>query len=566
MNATTHKPLLEIPLDQLHDSPFQPRAGYPEAALAELAENIKAEGRIHTPLLVRPCPSLNSLQPGWAMSDGYEIVAGHRRRRAAAIAGLATAPCIVRTLTDAEARRAAYSENVPRANLNALEEATSLHAMKEAEGLTVADLVKRTGKSEAFVYGRLKLLDMAPPVRDDFVKGEIVAEIALLFARHEPALQVKALEKLKSSRFYHARGGRTDGGKDGYRAMRDFLAEYFMLDLKEALWKLDDAELLPLAGACTACPKRTGATPALFGDVVAAGLAGKRGRQAAGLDDDGEFSYRARKGPNVCTDPDCFGEKKKAHLKRAQAALEAKGETVIAGAKARQIVSAQGEIKGGYISLADAKKLIKDRKTLGGKPLAETIATIVQDPRDGKPHKVVKVDDLQAAGVKGAAPKAVGNDLAARKRDEEQSAKTKALAEAERKVRAEVFRRVRTALAATPRTAADLALAARVALEGSGYHGRPVLMRAYGQHNLDGLAKALGSMPAAALGAFLVECAIANDATVDDWGFKPGQSLGVLGDVAARYGIDVKAIRAEAAGKTASSATSDAGEEQEEAA
>ena len=105
-----------------------------------------------------------------------------------------------------------------------------------------------------------------------------------------------------------------------------------------------------------------------------------------------------------------------------------------------------------------------------------------------------------------------------------------------------------------------------MAFEGSCYEGMLVLMRAYGQHNLDGLAKALGSMPAAALGAFLVECAIANDATVDDWGFKPGQSLGVLGDVAARYGIDVKAIRAEAAGKTASSATSDAGEEQEEAA
>ena len=102
----TEDRITEISVDQLHDSPLQPRTAY--LGIEELAANIKAEGRIHQPLLVRPRLT-NPLRDD--LQDGYELVFGHRRLRAAELAGLATVPCRVRAMTDAEVRSAQLAEN-----------------------------------------------------------------------------------------------------------------------------------------------------------------------------------------------------------------------------------------------------------------------------------------------------------------------------------------------------------------------------------------------------------------------------------------------------------------------
>jgi len=373
----TEATITEIPLEQLRESPFNERKTFDQAALDSLAENIKSEGVIE-PLLVRPVWA-NELRVALEPPSWYEIVVGHRRYRAGSIAGLATVPCMVQRMSEEEAKRKQVSENLQREkNVHALEEAAALESLRVDHGLSVADLVARTGKSESYVYGRLKLLTLAEPVRKAFAAGEIGGKIALLFARQEPALQEKALKKLEVSTFYRAKKGYTDGGKDGYRAVRDFLNEYFMFKLKDALWKLDDVELLPAAGACTTCPKRSGCTPSLFDDIIHG--------QSTGY-------HRSKGGENVCTDPDCFDDKRKAHLKRAQAELEAKGKTVIAGAKARQIVSAEGDVKGGYIEASKVRDLLKKAKA------TVEIAT-VQNPRDGKTQQVVKLQDLSDAGIR----------------------------------------------------------------------------------------------------------------------------------------------------------------------
>src|SRR6185369_8593562 len=127
-----------------------------------------------------------------------------------------------------------------------------------------------------------------------------------------------------------------DGGKSSFRRIRELLKERFTLDLREALFDTKDAELLADAGTCTDCPKRTANSPE-YEDLT---------------QDQKDRWERVHKGePNLCTDPDCFEAKKKAHLANRAAALEAKGKTVITGGKARNAISAHGEVKGGYIAL-----------------------------------------------------------------------------------------------------------------------------------------------------------------------------------------------------------------------
>lgn len=105
--------ITQISLQDLHESPFNPRKTF--TAIDELAASIKAEGRVLQPLLVRPIvpPLFNAgadTQP--EAVAGFEIVFGHRRFRGAAVAGLASVPCMVRAMTDAEARSAQIAENL----------------------------------------------------------------------------------------------------------------------------------------------------------------------------------------------------------------------------------------------------------------------------------------------------------------------------------------------------------------------------------------------------------------------------------------------------------------------
>ncbi|MDQ2801614.1 MAG: ParB/RepB/Spo0J family partition protein, partial [Pseudomonadota bacterium] len=115
-----------IPLDLLQPGPFQPRGGMDENALAELAQSIRARGMLQ-PLLVRPNPGA----PG-----RFQIIAGERRWRAAALAGLHEAPSLVRELADADAMAAALVENLQRQDLNSIEEAEGYNRLLDEFGMT----------------------------------------------------------------------------------------------------------------------------------------------------------------------------------------------------------------------------------------------------------------------------------------------------------------------------------------------------------------------------------------------------------------------------------------------
>lgn len=533
---STDQTITLIPVEDLHDSPFNPRQTFDAAADAEMVEDIKAHGRILQPLLVRP--RIGPLFQGdMAAMAGYELIFGHRRKRNAITAGLAQLPCMVETVDDATARRMQISENLQRDDVHPIEEAQGFQALIDDDGETADTIAAKFGKSRSYVYGRLKLLALVPEVRKACLAKEVDAEVALLIARlRVPKLQEKALGYIKAE----WRTKLDDGGKASYRAIRDLLNEKFTLGLDEAMFDIEDEMLVPAAGHCLRCPKRSGNAPE-FDDVA---HAGDKAHPFSGMLKrvDEHFGHLTHRGPNVCTDPDCFDAKKKAHLKREADKLAADGKVVVTGNAARSAISAHGDIKGSYIALKDVKAQLKKA---GQDKTVQVV--LIQDPRTSKTHQAVKVQDVKAAGVKVKEPAAAKADSYAeqQKRWAAERAAGEAKAKVERDVRLAVLDRIAAAMAATPRDAFDLQLIARAAWAGVQYHGKELLCEIRGFRSATALEKTIGQMDVPTLTLFMMQCALANDvaARSHDWKSKPEDLL----QAAAHYGIDVNQVRTELA-------------------
>ena len=179
----TSERIQQVALDALHDSPYQPRQDYDEEALAELAASI-AENGVLSPLAVRPRPA-----------GGFEIIGGHRRKRAAKRAGLATVPCIIQQVADAEARKLALLDNLQREDLAPWEEGEAYAALIDEEGLSQQEVAQAAGKSPAYVGGRIRLAERAGQAlrqayrREDLSLSAMEAVVAKL-----PRGEVTALE------------------------------------------------------------------------------------------------------------------------------------------------------------------------------------------------------------------------------------------------------------------------------------------------------------------------------------------------------------------------------------
>jgi ParB family chromosome partitioning protein len=152
---------LKLSLDLLKANPGQPRKHFDEAALGELAASIKAHGVIE-PIIVDKA------------EDGtYTIVAGERRSRAAAIAGLREVPVIVRNYTQAERLEVALIENVQRSDLNPIEEAAAYKQLMESGGLSQDEAAVRLGKNRSTVANALRLLKLSGEAQEAMKEGRI---------------------------------------------------------------------------------------------------------------------------------------------------------------------------------------------------------------------------------------------------------------------------------------------------------------------------------------------------------------------------------------------------------
>jgi ParB family chromosome partitioning protein len=152
--------VVEVPLARIAPNPYQPRHRMDDAGLEELAASIREHG-ILQPVLVTET------------LDGYQLVAGERRVRAARIAGMERIPALVRQLADRDQLEVALVENVQRADLDPIDEALAYRQLIEEFGLTQERVAERVGKARTSVTNTLRLLDLHPDVQAAIADGHL---------------------------------------------------------------------------------------------------------------------------------------------------------------------------------------------------------------------------------------------------------------------------------------------------------------------------------------------------------------------------------------------------------
>ena len=180
----TRPSVQELPLANLELNPFQPRKHFNEAALEGLASTIREHG-ILTPVVVR------------RVADGFQIIAGERRIRAARLAGLTHVPTIVRDASDSQVLQIALVENLQREDLNPLEAAEAYQRLVGEFGLTQEELAGRLGRDRSSVANSLRLLRLPKRIREDVAEGTLSEGHArALLGLEKTADQLKARDEV----------------------------------------------------------------------------------------------------------------------------------------------------------------------------------------------------------------------------------------------------------------------------------------------------------------------------------------------------------------------------------
>jgi len=176
--------VLKVPLSSVRPCPFQPRKDFSEEALRELADSIRERGIVQ-PLVVRPA------------EDGYELIAGERRWRAAQLLGLPEVPIVIREADDRTALELALIENLQRENLNPIEEAQGFSQLIEQFQLTQEDAATRVGKSRVVVANALRLLRLPSELQAFVRDGRLsVGHAKVILGLTDPDLQKLAADRV----------------------------------------------------------------------------------------------------------------------------------------------------------------------------------------------------------------------------------------------------------------------------------------------------------------------------------------------------------------------------------
>ena len=177
-----------LPVGRLQPGKYQPRTQMDPASLEELAASIRAQGLMQ-PILVRP---VGDGQGG----ERYEIVAGERRWRAAQMAGLEDVPTLVREIPDESALAMALIENIQRENLNPLEEAQGLQRLIDEFSMTHQQAADAVGRSRPAASNLLRLLQLAPPVQEMLMRGELDMGHARALLPLSAVLQIQLAQRI----------------------------------------------------------------------------------------------------------------------------------------------------------------------------------------------------------------------------------------------------------------------------------------------------------------------------------------------------------------------------------
>lgn len=369
-----------LQLDAIRPSPYNPRKRFDEAALEQLADSIAAHG-VQQAIVVRP------VEPGKPGGARYEIVAGERRWRASKLLakrGLHSAPhgipAFVRELDDFAAREIALTENSHRNDLHPLEEAQAYENLllkpvgggdftpPRVKGYTVEQLADKIGHKPNFVFGRLKLLELVQEAKDAFLDDKLQLKIAEALARLPAKEQERALPEL-------LRGWA--GEPFTHRQAIEHLRNRYLLKLQAAVFHITDPDLVPAAGPCTTCTKRSGANPDLFNGASS---------------------------EDMCLDADCFHAKEQAHAAAKIAKAKAAGQEVVVGAAVKKKLgidqtSDYSLRSRGYVNLdRPAEEFTGTKKTLRTLLGAEfQDSTLIKPEHEDQPLTVAKVSAVTAA-------------------------------------------------------------------------------------------------------------------------------------------------------------------------
>jgi ParB family chromosome partitioning protein len=158
--AAQGQPVLQLRPEDIQPSPYQPRSPVTDESIETLVESVRTHGIIQ-PLIVR------------TTRDGYQLIAGERRWRAATAAGLSSVPCLVQDVSDERALQLGLVENLQREDLTPIETARGYRQLIDEFGMTQADLGIAVGRSRAAVANTLRLLTLPPDIQDSLQRGDI---------------------------------------------------------------------------------------------------------------------------------------------------------------------------------------------------------------------------------------------------------------------------------------------------------------------------------------------------------------------------------------------------------
>jgi ParB family chromosome partitioning protein len=501
----------DIPLSRIQESKTNPRGQFDAAKLAELADNIRLHGVLQ-PVLVRPLPG--------GEPDCYELVAGARRYRASQLARRETIPATVRELTDTQCLELQLIENVQRADVHELDEARGYATLMQLEPqtYTVETLAEKIGRSEKYVYARLRLMHLVAEAQQAFYTGKLSVAHAFEIARLQPDDQKRALQEcFPGHRNASAILKDRKAEAATVRQLREWIEREIHLDLTHAPFDPQDETLLPEAGSCAKCPKRTGNNPLLFPEV---------------------------RHKSTCTDRECFRRKVEALVQIRVKPLEEAGEKPLYVSRAPAWQASHktpGVLHEGQYRTAQRKAECPKTQP----------AVVIDGPEAGKLLHVC-CDEKCPVHARVTRYQPSPQERAARARE--------ALTERiEKQTRVRVLNAIRKKLPATP-PRADLEMAALDYFERLGHDNHRRLCRVYGwdeknskstwgantvdYRNFGG--KAVREMSAQQVHHFLIVCALVSDLYCP--GYNPRQALAKdskLARTAARYKIDTGKLAAE---------------------
>jgi ParB/RepB/Spo0J family partition protein len=350
MNKTENEKIQSLVLTDICPSSTNPRTIFKQAELEELAVSIKERGVIQ-PIVVRPVSCIENEEYRKAAGKAaYEIVVGERRWRSSKIAGKKEIPAVVRHLTDYIALEVQVIENAQRKDLDPLEEGEGYGRLLKEGKTTVDEISGRVGKSRATIYGRIKLLDAPEKAKEAYRAGKLTPQVLLLIARiPNPKVAEEATDRILKGQY---------GEAMSFRQVQNMIASDYMTQLKGAPFDAKDAALVPEAGPCAGCPKRSGNQKELFADVGRA---------------------------DVCTDPICFRLKCDAARARLMTKAESEGKMVLSVEDSQTLYP-----HGKYLSHeAPVIELTQSCPFADGKTWQEVVAEL---PEGERPSVIVAVD------------------------------------------------------------------------------------------------------------------------------------------------------------------------------